>query len=381
MNKVVIFYGSNRAFMEILPKSYRNLTDVVMELDKESKNMILHIPELNGQKSEPADKEDKKLQVDNFVINSDEYCGVREHVIINFANFIAKMDITNMYIQNPPTSISEQLHRIYDTSILQVIQQKYNCIDEAIIKKFNKEYGEKIIGQAKVKMEILQAIYPLINGKQKKPVTILFYGDSGLGKTETAQYLSELLSGKLFRKQFSMYQNNEFATYLFGGNYYEGSFAKDLLDRDSNVILLDEFDKSNPVFHSAFYQLFDEGIYEERNYKVNLDNAIIICTSNYKDEKEIKENLGNAIYNRFDSIIRFDELSDESKEMIAKKDLEELETDYQEVLNNMDEEIRRRLMNAVRGCSNAREIKRIIKDVLNLLAIRKMCEDEETEEF
>lgn len=381
MNKVVIFYGSNRAFMEILPKSYRNLTDVVMELDKESKNMILHIPELNGQKSEPADKEDKKLQVDNFVINSDEYCGVREHVIINFANFIAKMDITNMYIQNPPTSISEQLHRIYDTSILQVIQQKYNCIDEGIIKKFNKEYGGKIIGQAKVKMEILQAIYPLINGKQKKPVTILFYGDSGLGKTETAQYLSELLSGKLFRKQFSMYQNNEFATYLFGGNYYEGSFAKDLLDRDSNVILLDEFDKSNPVFHSAFYQLFDEGIYEERNYKVNLDNAIIICTSNYKDEKEIKENLGNAIYNRFDSIIRFDELSDESKEIIAKKDLEELETDYQEVLNNMDEEIRRRLMNAVRGCSNAREIKRIIKDVLNLLAIRKMCEDEETEEF
>lgn len=178
-----------------------------------------------------------------------------------------------------------------------------------------------------------------------------------------------------------MYQNNEFATYLFGGNYYEGSFAKDLLDRDSNVILLDEFDKSNPVFHSAFYQLFDEGIYEERNYKVNLDNAIIICTSNYKDDKEIKENLGNAIYNRFDSIIRFDELSDESKEMIAKKDLEELETDYQEVLNNMDEEIRRRLMNAVRGCSNAREIKRIIKDVLNLLAIRKMCEDEEIEEF
>lgn len=380
MNKVVVFYGSNRTFMEILPKSYRNLTDVVMELDKESKNMILHIPELNGQKSEPVNEEDKKLQVENFVINSDEYCGVREHVIINFANFIAKMDITNMYIQNPPTSISEQLHRIYDTSILQVIHQKYNCIDESIIKKFNKEYGKKIIGQAKVKMEILQAIYPLINGKQKKPVTMLFYGDSGLGKTETAQYLSELLSGKLFRKQFSMYQNNEFATYLFGGNHYEGSFAKDLLERDSNVILLDEFDKSNPVFHSAFYQLFDEGIYEERNYKVNLDNAIIICTSNYKDEKEIKGNLGNAIYNRFDSIIRFDELSDESKEIIARKDLKELETDYQEVLSNLDEEIRLRLMNVVRGCSNAREIKRIIKDVLNLLAIRKMCEDEEAGE-
>ena len=377
MNKVVIFYGSNRAFMEELPKAYRNLTDVVMELDKESKNMVLHIPGLNGQGINTIEKEEKKLQVENFVINSDEYCGVREHVIINFANFIAKMDITNMYIQNPPTSISEQLRRIYDTSILQVKQQKYTYIDEAIIRKFNKEYTERIIGQTKVKMEVLQAIYPLIDGRQKKPVIMLFYGDSGLGKTETAQYLSELLSGKLFLKQFSMYQNNEFATYLFGGNYYEGSFAKDLLDRDSNVILLDEFDKSNPVFHSAFYQLFDEGIYEERNYKVNLENAIIICTSNYKDEREIKENLGNAIYNRFDSIIRFDELSDESKEIIAKNNLEDLATDYQKVLDDMDEEIRLRLMSAVRGCSNAREIRRIIKDVLNLLAIRKMCEDEE----
>lgn len=380
MNKVIVFYGSNRAFMEVLPKSYRNLTDVVMELDKESKNMVLHIPGMNKGEGDTVEKEEKKLQVENFVINSDEYCGVREHVIINFANFIAKMDITNMYIQNPPTCISEQLHRIYDTNILQVKYQNYACINKAIIRKFDKEYNERIVGQEKVKTEVLRAIYPLIDGKQKKPVIILFYGDSGLGKTETAQYLSELLSGKLFRKQFSMYQNNEFATYLFGGNYYEGSFAKDLLDRDSNVILLDEFDKSNPVFHSAFYQLFDEGVYEERNYKVTLDNAIIICTSNYKDESEIKENLGNAIYNRFDSIIRFDELSDESKRIIANKNLEKLAIDYQEVLNDMDENIRSRLMNAVIGCSNAREIRRIIKDVLNLLAIRKMCEDDTVEE-
>ena len=252
-----------------------------------------------------------------------------------------------------------------------------HMVTEKTIRSINIEFDKRVIGQQAVKEQILKAIFPIMNNVQCKPIVLLFYGNSGIGKTETAQFLTEQIGGKILRKQFSMYQNNEFATYLFGGNYYEGSFAKDLLDRDSNVILLDEFDKSNTVFHSAFYQLFDEGIYEERNYKVNLDNAIIICTSNYKDEKEIKENLGNAIYNRFDSIIRFDELSDESKEIIAKKNLEELKTDYQEVLDNLDEEIKLRLMNAVRGCSNAREIKRIIKDVLNLLAIRKMCEDEE----
>lgn len=376
MNKVIIFYGSSRAFTEILPNEYRNLTDVVMELDKESKNMILHIPEMNGQNNDSLDKEDEKLQVENFVVNSDEYSGVREHVIINFANFIAKMNIKNMYIQNPPASISEQLHRIYDSSILEVKQQNYKSIDKNSMIDFYKKYDEVIVGQTNAKMRIMQAIYPLLNDKQKKPVILLFYGDSGLGKTETAQYLSKLLSGVLFRKQFSMYQNKEFATYLFGGNYYEGSFAKDLLDRDSNVILLDEFDKSNSVFHSAFYQLFDEGIYEDRNYKVNLDRAIIICTSNYKDEKEIKENLGNAIYNRFDAVIRFDELSNESKEVIAKRYLENLKKEYEDVMTDIDEDIYLRLMNTIGQCSNAREIKRIIKDVFNALAIRKICEEQ-----
>lgn len=73
-------------------------------------------------------------------------------------------------------------------------------------------------------------------------------------------------------------------------------------------------------------------------------------------------------------------MSDESKQIIAKKYLEELKIDYQEVQDNIDEGIRLRLLSAVMRCSNAREIKRIIKDVLNLLAIRKMCDGEENVE-
>ena len=92
-----------------------------------------------------------------------------------------------------------------------------------------------------------------------------------------------------------MYQNNESANYLFGGKYNEKSFAKDLIGRDSNVILLDEFDKAYSVFHSAFYQLFDEGIYEDQNYKVDVRHALIICTSNYKSKDEVREKLGNPI--------------------------------------------------------------------------------------
>ena len=54
-----------------------------------------------------------------------------------------------------------------------------------------------------------------------------------------------------------------------------------------------EFDKAYAVFHSAFYQLFDEGIYEDQNYRVDVRHAIIICTSNYKSKDEIKEKYVN----------------------------------------------------------------------------------------
>ena len=156
-------------------------------------------------------------------------------------------------------------------------------------------------------------------------VVLLFYGNSGIGKTETAQFLTEKIGGQILRKQFSMYQNNESANYLFGGKYNEKSFAKDLIGRDSNVILLDEFDKAYSVFHSAFYQLFDEGIYEDQNYKVDVRHALIICTSNYKSKDEVREKLGNPIFNRFDGVIRLTDLDSEAKIEIARKELDELD--------------------------------------------------------
>lgn len=165
----------------------------------------------------------------DFVIHADEYCSVQEHVIINFINFIFQMSITNMYIQNPPKNIREQIYRTFDKSIIHETQQPYLEVSKEMIQTFNSQYSERVIGQERAKKKLLQAIYPLVDGKQSKPVVILLYGDSGLGKTESAQYMAELMGGKLLRKQFSMYQNNESANYIFGGRYNEKSFAQDLL--------------------------------------------------------------------------------------------------------------------------------------------------------
>jgi ATP-dependent Clp protease ATP-binding subunit ClpA len=323
MKKIVLFYGSDRAFSEEIPKRHRSLSDIAMQMDDDSKKLEMIVKGLPQQEPESEKQKKKKTRVSNFVIYADEYSSVQEHVITNFINFIAKLEVTNMYIQNPPDHLQDQVTRVYgDKNIIKVKHQEYRILTSDIVKQIYSEFNNRIIGQEQVKMQMLKTLYPVMDNKQSKPVVILFYGDSGLGKTETVQYLTGVLGGTLLRKQFSMYQNGEFANYLFGGKYNEKSFAKDLLARDSNVILLDEFDKANPVFHSAFYQLFDEGIYEDQNYKVDVKHAIIFCTSNYQTQDEVKEKLGIPIYNRFDGIIKFNPLPVEAKRKIARMELE-----------------------------------------------------------
>lgn len=369
MNSVTIFYGARSEFEKIKPNSdCRSLKDMVMELDTDGRSFTIELPD------KPA-PEKKKPEVKNFVVGSNEYAGVREHVILNFANFLAKMNVENLYLQNPPLSISTQITNLYSQT--RIIDQPYKTFTKNDLLELNQSYNKHIKGQETVCTKLLQALFPLASGGQTKPTVILFYGDTGLGKTETAQYIASILGENLFRKQFSMFQNNQFATYLFGGAHYESSFAKELLDRESNVILLDEFDKANPVFHSAFYQLFDEGIYEDQNYRLKLLKSIIICTSNYKSEDDIKSHLGKAIYSRFDAVIHFASLTSEAKRNIAAMQYDDQIQNYFEddrkALNNAN--LRERLIDYSAQCDNAREISRLIKQTFSLFLIDKLINE------
>lgn len=365
MSNIVIYYGSKKEFDKICPSIYRTLTDVVYEIDKDSKNYVIHI---EGQTKD--DNNDERLFVENFVVSSDEYAGVREHVIINFNNFLSKFDFENIYLHNPPLQISEQIKRLYPN--IEIKYQDYSSITLKNLLTINSTYDSKIIGQENVKIELLQALFPLTLKNRTKPVVLLLYGKSGIGKTETAKFIAEVVGEPLFRKQFSMFQNNQFATYLFGGVHYEKSFAKDLLDRESNVILLDEFDKAHSSFHSAFYQLFDEGVYEDQNYFLKLDKSVIICTSNYNSLKEIEDHLGSAIYNRFDKIIHFSELDNEAKQRIGEKILERLSSFYE---NQLSEEVVQRLSSSFIKCDNVREIYHLVENTFALQAVYESIEE------
>ena len=160
-------------------------------------------------------------------------------------------------------------------------------------------------------------MYRLFTKTTNKPVVLMLYGPSGVGKTESAKSISKTMGGELLRVQFSMMQTNEAYNYVFGAEHSKGSFARDMMARESNVILIDEFDKVNPAFYSAFYELFDEGHYVDTNYDVNLGQAIFLLTCNFSSEEEIKKVLGPAMFSRIGCCIAYEELSTEQKQTIV----------------------------------------------------------------
>ena len=132
------------------------------------------------------------------------------------------------------------------------------------------------------------------------------------------------------RVQFSMMQTAEAFNYVFGGEHSKGSFAKDMMARETNVILIDEFDKVESKFYNAFYELFDEGRYVDPNYEVDLHNTVFICTGNYKDENEIKNSLGPAMYSRIGCCIEYRFLTNEQKCVILQNYYNQILADLQE---------------------------------------------------
>ena len=200
--------------------------------------------------------------------------------------------------------------------------------------------NEDVIGQEKCKKEITSSLYKLLTRLKDKPIVLLLYGPSGVGKTETAKSISKSLGGKLLRIQFSMMQNQEAYNYVFGGDHSRSSFAKDLQSRETNIVLIDEFDKVNPIFYNAFYEMFDEGRFVDANYEVDLKNCVFVCTTNFNNEDEIKKILGPAMFSRIGDCIKYQELNKAEKEIIIDRCFNEiihkLKEDEKEIIEKTD---------------------------------------------
>lgn len=258
---VTVYYGPLSWFKEQLDNKPRNyLLEAVNERD-EAKRRIRHT--VDGQEAQAVEEAVRRPA--RLVAESSDYASVNEHAITNFVGLVREINPNRLLLHNPPALIHAQLGRVFKTEVKRF---RYPAVTRDTLVKFRDGFTDHLVGQRGVRERMLAALYPLTTARREKPVVLMFYGPSGVGKTETAQFVNGLLGGKLLRKQFSMFHSDKFASYLFGGTHAEPSFAHDLLDRESGVILIDEFDKANTVFHSAFYEVFDEGVFEDKNYSV-----------------------------------------------------------------------------------------------------------------
>lgn len=355
---IKIIYGPASQFEKIIPNENKCTTLTKLLYDIDSRNRHLKI--INGEEVRTAEE---KICIDNLVISTEEYARLSESGINGFITILNQADIKNMFFQNPPDIIYTQLKRAFDD--IKEERHKYKKVNENNIKEFNKEFSKKILGQDSCKNKLLHCLYKIAKGYNKnKPLVLLLYGPAGVGKTETAKFLCKILKEKLFRKQFSMYQNYSFADYVFGSSHSSSSLARDLLDRESNIILFDEFDKPSNLFYSAFYQMFDEGVFVDKNYKVDLQNSIILCTSNFRSLSDIRESLGEPIFTRIDSFIEYKELSEDvSKQLIEIKfdNVYNMLSKDDKSLINREKDLPK-LISSSKNLKNAREIDRVIEE-------------------
>ena len=124
----------------------------------------------------------------------------------------------------------------------------------------------------------------------KPKAVFLFVGPSGVGKTETALALADVLYGgerKLVTINMSEYQEPHSVAGLKGSppgyvGYGEGGVLTEAVRRNPHcVLLLDEVEKAHPDVLELFFQVFDKGVLEDaEGREIDFRNTLIILTSN-----------------------------------------------------------------------------------------------------
>ncbi len=153
---------------------------------------------------------------------------------------------------------------------------------------------ERVIEQNEAVTAISEAMRRVRSGMMtsEKPVSFLFLGPTGVGKTETAKTLADFYYGgekNMIRLDMSEYTGEDGLKRLLGASPGQGEERGELTDKvhdnPASLILLDEFEKANPAIHNLFLQVLDDGrLTDNKGVTVSFRNAIIIATSNAGSE-------------------------------------------------------------------------------------------------
>lgn len=161
------------------------------------------------------------------------------------------------------------------------------------LRNLESELHKRVIGQDEAVKALAKAIRRGRVGLSmtKKPIgSFMFLGTTGVGKTELAKALAEVLFGdrnSLIRFDMSEYDSQMSATRLFGSapgyvGYEEGGqLTEAVYKKPYSVVLLDEVEKAHPDIWNVFLQVLEDGrLTDGKGRLIDFSNTVIIMTSN-----------------------------------------------------------------------------------------------------
>lgn len=279
------------------------------------------------------------------------------------------------------------------------------------VKSLERQLNEHVIGQEnaihRIATTLQRAKLGLRDGN--RPLgSFLLLGPSGVGKTETAKHIAELMFGRresFVRLDMSEFQQDHTVQRLIGApagyvGYEEGGALTNALRKEPHsLILLDEIEKAHPKVFDVFLQVLDDGrISSGQNETIDARHCVVMATSNtavqeitqahaahadLDDDTLIKEVVLPVLsktfrlefINRFDGILIFKPLSVEALLKIAHLEMKKVEARLEKHRVGFtldDTTMEKHIRSSFDPRFGARPIKRFIEETCETLLVRSL---------
>ncbi len=276
-------------------------------------------------------------------------------------------------------------------SIIGISTSTISTNETVSLQNLEEKLKKRVIGQPLAIDAVSKAIKIAKAGltPQNKPIaSFLFSGPTGVGKTELAIALSDILGINFEKFDMSEYMEKHALSRLVGAppgyvGYEQGGLLTEAIKKHPyTVLLLDEIEKAHPDLINILLQVMDSATLTDNNgYKADFQNVILIMTSNIgatapnvmgfnKDEsisrnEELKAFFTPEFRNRLDATIEFKTLSHSTLVGIVHKFINDLNKELKKkkiVISISKEAAELIIQKSYQPEMGARPIKRYIKD-------------------
>ena len=340
----------------------RFLPDKAIDLlDEACSDLNLHTKEISDLAEKRKERDDYNLEI-KMLTEDTEHENFERLAMLRSNVLRLDKEIALLEQKPAPVLTMENLARVIEMWT-KIPASKIRAQEYEQLRTLEERLKKRIVGQDEAIRAVASAIRRSRVGiaTKKHPVSFIFVGSTGVGKTELVKTLADELFDSvdsLVRLDMSEYMERHSVSKLIGSppgyvGYDEaGQLTEKIRRKPYSVILFDELEKAHPDVLNVLLQILDDGrITDAQGRVVNFENTVIVMTSNAGSErkdgsvgfarsmseqskekamKSLREFLRPEFLNRVDEIVCFNKLSEADFRGIAAIMLGELRDNLDE---------------------------------------------------